>query len=196
MSAKTAIVATAALLAMNAAAFTEAASAQERQTHTPQGQHRRAASQPQQLTPPAPVPQVARTIPRAPNDPHTSQRQHAPQIAHQPSHGTWNRFQPRPAPPQARHIETHRAPAHSAPHHTPRHRSYGWRPWGYGAAAAGAVIVGTAIARSPRTTLEACAGDFRSFDWDSGTIVNRYGETELCPYLEPTHVVRDEGEDE
>ncbi len=31
--------------------------------------------------------------------------------------------------------------------------------------------------------MEHCAADFRSFDWRTGTYINRYGEERVCPYL-------------
>lgn len=63
-----------------------------------------------------------------------------------------------------------------------------------GAAAAaliGGIIVGGAIAASASRAhaddedeaYARCEEDFRSFDPRTGTIVNRYGEERLCPYL-------------
>lgn len=69
-----------------------------------------------------------------------------------------------------------------------RHHHHG------GAAAAaivGGLIIGGAIAASADRAHAAdedeayarCEEDFRSFDPRSGTIINRYGEERLCPYL-------------
>ena len=40
------------------------------------------------------------------------------------------------------------------------------------------------MANASRSSAQACADRFESFDWDTGTIINQYGETEVCPYLE------------
>ncbi|MEQ1612841.1 MAG: hypothetical protein ABL904_08805 [Hyphomicrobiaceae bacterium] len=105
----------------------------------------------------------------------------APRISRQPhTMPHWVRPAPRHfAPPPVRYV----APAPRRHHDGPR-RGWGWRPWGYGAAAAGAIIVGSGLVRSRPSDAEACANDFESFDWDSGTIINSDGDRELCPYLE------------
>jgi hypothetical protein len=69
-------------------------------------------------------------------------------------------------------------------HHEAPHRHWNGRRWGYGAAAAGFVILGSAFVASRRSDLRACANDFETFDWDTGTIINEDGERELCPYLQ------------
>jgi hypothetical protein len=53
----------------------------------------------------------------------------------------------------------------------------------------GAIIAGTLVAaaitdhRARHEDMEHCAADFRSFDWRTGTYINRYGEERVCPYL-------------
>ena len=37
--------------------------------------------------------------------------------------------------------------------------------------------------RARHEDMEHCAADFRSFDWRTGTYINRYGEERVCPYL-------------
>ena len=95
------------------------------------------------------------------------------------------------------------APAvrHAAPvvrHHAPAPRHHGGRGVGAGVAlGVGALIVGSILAskhaRAERRVVvvdrdeeafQRCADDFRSFDWDTGTIVNRYGDRVACPYLD------------
>ncbi|MBF0255938.1 MAG: hypothetical protein HQL47_05635 [Gammaproteobacteria bacterium] len=36
-----------------------------------------------------------------------------------------------------------------------------------------------------RSAKRQCAAEFRSYDWDSDTIVNRKGRVKLCPYVRP-----------
>ena len=70
-------------------------------------------------------------------------------------------------------------------------RRYGYRRnrgIGTGAAILGGLLLGTIIANSARarprySAWEACARDYRSFDWDSGTIITYGGREVLCPYL-------------
>ena len=31
--------------------------------------------------------------------------------------------------------------------------------------------------------MEHCAADFYSFNWRTGTYINRYGQERICPYL-------------
>ncbi len=99
----------------------------------------------------------------------------------------------------------HAAPPvrHAAPvyrHHAPVARHYNDRHRGVGAGVAlgvGALIIGSILAsksaRAERRVIvrerddeafQRCADDFRSFDWDSGTIVNRHGDRVACPYLD------------
>jgi hypothetical protein len=106
----------------------------------------------------------------------------SPQVARPAPQRSWNPGQRHftPPPPPIRHVAP--APRHYGGHH--RGRGWGWRPWAYGAAAAGAVIVGSRFANASRRDLEACDNDFRGFDYDTGTIVNKYGERQICPYLE------------
>jgi len=110
----------------------------------------------------------------------------APQ-AHRPAPPLARASRPQYTAPTPRHFAPppvrHAAPA-PRPHHDGPRRGWGWRPWGYGAAAAGAVIVGSAIIRAQPSDAEACANDFESFEWESGTIINSDGERQLCPYLE------------
>ncbi len=53
----------------------------------------------------------------------------------------------------------------------------------------GAIIAGTLVAaaisehRARHEDMEHCAADFRSFNWRTGTYINRYGEERVCPYL-------------
>ena len=53
----------------------------------------------------------------------------------------------------------------------------------------GAIVAGTLVAaaitdhRARHEDMEHCAADFRSFDWRTGTYINRYGEERVCPYL-------------
>lgn len=155
------------MLASNLVMFAGAASAQQ-----PDPKHRRHGAQAAR-----PAPQVRPAAPQArPNVPN------APRVSRQPqSHPQWVRPAPRHiAPPPVRHA----APAPHREGGGGHRRGYGWRPWGYGAAAAGAIIVGSALVRSRPSDAEACANDFDSFDWDSGTIVNEDGDRQTCPYLE------------
>jgi BA14K-like protein len=72
-------------------------------------------------------------------------------------------------------------------HRRHRHRrgGGGWGPAGV----FGAIVAGTIIAaairegRADERDMERCADDFRSFDWETGTYINRYGEERICPYL-------------
>jgi hypothetical protein len=68
-----------------------------------------------------------------------------------------------------------------------RHRH---RRGGNGAAALfGAIIAGTLIAaavregRADEHDLRRCDEDFRDFDYETGTYINRYGDERICPYL-------------
>ncbi len=71
-------------------------------------------------------------------------------------------------------------------HHRHRHRKHR----GAGAFGAGLAIgiVGALIAKgvteaSARDRFDRCARDFRSFDYETGTIITRSGRETLCPYL-------------
>ena len=154
------------VLASNLVMFAGVASAQQ-----PDPKHRQHGAQPAK-----PAPQVRTVAPQA-----RTSVPNAPRVSRQPqSHPQWVRPAPRHiAPPPVRYA----APAPRSHHEGPR-RGWGWRPWGYGAAAAGAIIVGSALVRSRPSDSEACANDFESFDWDSGTIVNSDGDQQVCPYLE------------
>ena len=73
---------------------------------------------------------------------------------------------------------------HYGRHH---HRRHGH---GNGAAALfGAIIAGTLIAAAVREgragddDLRRCDEDFRDFDYETGTYINRYGDERVCPYL-------------
>lgn len=148
------------VIAMDVAAFAAVATAQEHHRGRPEGQRRNAApaarpAQPAPRMAPRIAPQVARPQPRV--------------FAPVPRHFT---------PPPVRHA----APVHRPSHHAPSRRSF--RPWGYGAAAAGVIILGTRLVRQRRSDAEACAADFQSFDWETGTILNADGYEVLCPYLE------------
>ena len=165
------------LIASNVIVFADAATAQERPTR--ERGNRNGGTNP--TTAPrvvTPTPRVATPAPRiAPPAPRVPQ----PQVARQaPSH--WYNRGPRHVspPPVVRHAAP--APQHHRGH-GPR-RGWGWRPWAYGAAAAGAVIVGSRYANASRSSVQVCADRYESFDWDTGTIENEYGERELCPYLE------------
>lgn len=53
----------------------------------------------------------------------------------------------------------------------------------------GALIVGSMIVAGSRqaradSAEQRCADAFPSFNWNTGTIVNRYGERVTCPYLD------------
>ena len=70
------------------------------------------------------------------------------------------------------------------------HRRHHHRHRGAGAFGAGLAvgIVGALIAKgisesSARNRFDRCARDFRSFDYETGTIITRSGEERLCPYL-------------
>jgi hypothetical protein len=72
------------------------------------------------------------------------------------------------------------------PVHRRRHHHHGGR----GAAALlGGIVAGALIAgaiqegRASEYDMDRCADDFRSFDPRTGTIINRYGEEVVCPYL-------------
>ncbi len=53
----------------------------------------------------------------------------------------------------------------------------------------GAIVAGTLVAaaisehRARHEDMEHCAADFYSFNWRTGTYINRYGEERVCPYL-------------
>ncbi len=53
----------------------------------------------------------------------------------------------------------------------------------------GAIVAGTIVAaaitehRARHEDMEHCAADFYSFNWRTGTYINRYGEERVCPYL-------------
>lgn len=71
-------------------------------------------------------------------------------------------------------------------HRRHRHRHRGGR----GAAALiGGIVAGALIAgairegRASEYDMDRCADDFRSFDPETGTIINRYGDEVVCPYL-------------
>ncbi len=71
-----------------------------------------------------------------------------------------------------------------------RHRHHHHRHRGAGAFGAGLAIgiVGALIAKgisesSAQERFDRCARDFRSFDYETGTIITRSGEERLCPYL-------------
>jgi hypothetical protein len=76
-----------------------------------------------------------------------------------------------------------------------RGRYYGGRRGhrgGGGSGAAGiigAIIAGTLIAaairegRAEENDLRRCEEEFYSFDPETGTYINRYGEERICPYL-------------
>lgn len=74
-------------------------------------------------------------------------------------------------------------PVHRRRHH---HHHHGGR----GAAALiGGIVAGALIAgairegRASEYDMDRCADDFRSFDPETGTIINRYGDEVVCPYL-------------
>jgi BA14K-like protein len=73
-------------------------------------------------------------------------------------------------------------------HRRHRHRRGGGGGWGP-AGIVGAIIAGTIIAaaiqegRADEDDMERCAERYRSFDWETGTYINRYGEERVCPYL-------------
>jgi hypothetical protein len=117
----------------------------------------------------------------------------APVFAHRPA---GPRFVA--APPAPRYV-----PGPSRPHfgggHYPRPEYRGGHHGGHhngGRVAAGvalgvgALIIGSAIASSSvhassrSSDYERCASRFDSFDWDSGTIENEYGDRVVCPYLD------------
>lgn len=64
-----------------------------------------------------------------------------------------------------------------------RHRGHG------AAALIGGIVAGALIAgairegRASEYDMDRCAEDFRSFDPETGTIINRYGDEVVCPYL-------------
>jgi hypothetical protein len=91
--------------------------------------------------------------------------------------------------PVARHYAPPPVAYHKPRHHRGDHVGAGI------ALGVGALIVGSILAskaaRAERQAVvrgddayQRCADDFRSFDWDSGTIVNRYGDRVTCPYLD------------
>jgi len=53
----------------------------------------------------------------------------------------------------------------------------------------GAIVAGTLVAaaitehRARHEDMEHCAADFYSFNWRTGTYINRYGQERICPYL-------------
>jgi hypothetical protein len=180
------------LVAGNVAVFAGSASAQERPVRgdgRPNGKPATTAT-PRTVTPAprvatpgprviqTPAPRVATPAPRVIQTP--APRVAAPQVQRQPQ-PSWRRPEGRPVGPAP--SVRHAGPQHGHSGPAPR-RGWGWRPWGWGAAATGAVVLGGVLARAPRSTVEACANDFEGFDWETGTIVNRYGDVELCPYLE------------
>jgi hypothetical protein len=152
------------LVASNVILFAGSASAQQPPVHTQRGGKPAAQAA-------KPAPQAARPAPHVARP--------APQIA-RPAPQRW-------APPVARHVAPppvrYAAPTPRQHQEGPR-RHWGGRGWGYGAAAAGVVILGSAFVSSRRSDMRACANDFESFDWDTGTIVNEDGDRELCPYLQ------------
>jgi hypothetical protein len=72
-----------------------------------------------------------------------------------------------------------------------RHRHFhGHHHHGHGAAAlVGGIVAGALIAGAIREgrardyDMDRCADEFRSFDPRRGTIINRYGDEVVCPYL-------------
>lgn len=70
-------------------------------------------------------------------------------------------------------------------HHHHHHHHGGAGAFGAGLAVG---IIGALIAKgisesSARERFDRCARDFRSFDYETGTIITRSGEERLCPYL-------------
>jgi len=67
----------------------------------------------------------------------------------------------------------------------------GGRGWGWGGPAIlGGLIIGgvlTAAAinehRASESAMHRCADTYRSFDWRSGTYIDRSGERRVCPFL-------------
>jgi hypothetical protein len=160
------------LFASNVIVLADAASAQDRPSH--ERGNRNGGTKPTttpRVVTPTPAPRIATPAPRVAQ----------PQVARPaPSHW-YNRAPSHVSPPPA---VRHAAPAPQyRREHEPR-RGWGWRPWAYGAAAAGAVIVGSRYANASRSSVQVCADRYESFDWETGTIENEYGERELCPYLE------------
>ncbi|MGB3720532.1 MAG: hypothetical protein WBB38_13225 [Hyphomicrobiaceae bacterium] len=73
---------------------------------------------------------------------------------------------------------------HHHHHHHHRHRHRG-SAFGAGLAVG---IIGALIAKgisesAARERYDRCARDFRSFDYETGTIITRSGREVLCPYL-------------
>ncbi len=88
------------------------------------------------------------------------------------------------------------APASAAPFAAPAAAAHGGvalaRWWGRGPGPLGifgAIVAGTLVAaaisehRAHHEDMEHCAADFRSFDWRTGTYIDRYGRERVCPYL-------------
>lgn len=84
----------------------------------------------------------------------------------------------------AKVIEVGRWHRHRHHHH---HHHHGSRGAAFGAGLA-VGIIGALIAKgiseaSARDRFDQCARDFRSFDYETGTIITRSGREVLCPYL-------------
>jgi hypothetical protein len=102
------------------------------------------------------------------------------------------------APPAPRFVPGPSRPHFSGGHHPRPDFHHGHRGGHYdgGRVAAGvalgvgALIVGSAIASSSARAssrsydYERCASRFDSFDWDTGTIENEYGDRVVCPFLD------------